>query len=78
MKFTVTFKTPDAISTGIEAAMTEANVPFYKGYDDSPEQEKRAQVIADAESVMEQFVTYSEYITVEFDTETMEAKVIKK
>lgn len=78
MKFTVTFKTPDAVSTGIEAAMTKAEVPFYKVNDDSPEQEKRAQIIADAESVMKQFVTYSEYITVEFDTETMEAKVIKK
>jgi hypothetical protein len=78
MKFTVTFKTPDAVSTGIEAAMTEAEVPFYKVYDDSPQQEKRAQVIADAEAVMKQYVAYSECITVEFDTETMEAKVIKK
>lgn len=56
MKFTATFKTPDAARYALE---------------DVPIEDFEA-----ASEVVDKFVEFSEYVRIEFDTETQEARVI--
>ena len=61
MKFAVTFKTP-GILDGTPASSTE-------------DEEKWEDYNA-ARTVVDKFIKYEEYITIEFDTETCTAKVV--
>lgn len=61
MKFTVTFKTPDALERAL---------------DDAFPLEVRAANMREARKFAERYVKYGECISVEFDTETGTAKVL--
>ncbi len=56
MKFTISFKTPDALSDAVE---------------DVDEADRAA-----VEAVAGKFIEYGEYVNIEFDTKTGEAKVL--
>ena len=67
MKFRITFKSPDAVSDSIEEAI-EAFEPM----------EDNLVTKEDIEYFVSKWVTHSEYITIEFDTEAKTAIVIPK
>jgi len=64
MKFTVTFKCPDAVQEAIDMALK---------WSDDPEDDD----LRDAcEDVSEKFVQWGEMVTVEFDTDGQTARVL--
>ncbi len=75
MKFTITFKTPDAISEAIDTFLEER--PWCHSY--CPEHcDNPDEVSREMRSVAEEYVKYGEYLTVEFDTEAKTATVIRQ
>lgn len=77
MKFTITFKSPDAVYDSIYAAASES----VEGMDfEDPDEE--LDIVSMREAKLTEFVKpwieYGEYLTVEFDTEAGTAEVVKR
>jgi hypothetical protein len=72
MKFTVTFKTPSVIDDSILEALDTIEPEEGWGDDGSYE-------VAEEElrGVVEEYVKFGEYVTIEFDTNTNSATVLK-
>jgi hypothetical protein len=79
MKFVVTMKTPDAISQGIEQAAQRYVDDL--GPNDMSDDEIQEEVLRDKQAELCTFVNkwvkYSEYITIEFDTDAGTATVLE-
>ena len=76
MKFQVTFKTPDAVEDSIKDACgslpgNDHEAPVIKGRLNPYHNDVYA-----CQQVAEKFVSYGEYVTIEFDTEKGTATVI--
>lgn len=69
MKFRITFKTPDVVEDAIRKAVSSNS--------SSEEENDLDDLRFECEDVVEKFVKYNELITVEFDTESSTATVIK-
>lgn len=63
MKFTITFKTPDAL----DSVLNEQD------YCDAEEQEEKSEKIL---SIASKFIKYGEYVNIEFDTDAGTATVV--
>ncbi len=77
MKFRITLKDPDGFSNAIQEAV-EASVSEIPGLAQDEREavvEKRHEAVHDA---LKQWVEYSEYVTIEFDTDANTATVIKR
>jgi hypothetical protein len=78
MKFTVYFKTPDAMHYAIEEAIEWVGYEDDQPPTDSEAAEEEKYKITEAmNAVAEKFMKYGEVITVEFDTEAKTATVLK-
>ena len=77
MKFVISFKTPDAVDYAIKDALTY-NQEDEEGLDQDEIDELRDKRESEFRKVADKFVSYGEYISVEFDTETQTATVLKK
>jgi hypothetical protein len=70
MKFTVTFKCPDAVSNVLDS--------FSGNENDIPEEFSDAEDMrAACEDVLDKFVLYGEMVTIQFDTDGQTATVVK-
>lgn len=82
MKFQLTFKTPDVLDQIIEKQSNHCDNHIDRDYDSDDcnlcdEVDNRSsENIAAIEECAEKFIRYSEYITIEFDTETKTATVV--
>lgn len=65
MKFTLTFKTPDMTDQILD------KYPESQDEDDALYEEKLL-----IKRLLDKYISYGEYINIEFDTKTMEAKVL--
>ena len=73
MKFTVTFKTPDAVDYAIDRAQEDLDV---EGYDEEVAYEMQEDLRYKLGLVTSKFVEYGECITIEFDSDLKTAKVV--
>ena len=76
MKFKVTLKDPDGFFDGVQDAVTQQLLIL-----DLPEDEREALHDVKQEKIMEfidKWVEYSEYVTIEFDTEANTATVLPR
>ena len=76
MKFKVTLKDPDGFFDGVQDAVTQQLLIL-----DLPEDEREALHDVKQEKIMEfidKWVKYSEYVTIEFDTEANTATVLPR
>lgn len=69
MKFTVTFKTPDAVESGIEASLVYAEELSEEAKDSEMDKMK---------SLANRYVEYGEYVTLEFDTDKNSVTVLPR
>ncbi len=90
MKFTVTFKTPDTLEDSIKEKMDnyadhcggslacrESSDKKYASCDDCEEQRNKLLTMKEeAEKLGNKFISYGEYVTIEFDTEEGTATVV--
>lgn len=72
MKLTLTFKTPDVM----EQEFGDENLHRFGPTGTEEEVEKAYEVQTKAKALVEKHVSYGEYITVEFDTDTGKATVL--
>ena len=72
MKFSITFKTPDAVDDALKEHFE------VDAYDESPKAMELLGHRENAEMLMSQFVQHGEYVTIEFDTDAKTATVQKK
>lgn len=87
MKFYITFKTPDVVSDAVEAKIraidpqedfTHKELVEYDNIDDEDEKYEYARgVVVDNAEFIDDLMQYGEYITVEFDSVTKTATVVK-
>lgn len=78
MKISVTLKDPDGFYESVDDAVekaVEAEFPTADADENEALREKRTEKVW---KVLEQWVRYQEYITIEFDTEAGTASVMKK
>jgi hypothetical protein len=74
MKFTVTFKTPDALDYAIEdAANNDSGIEAIA--DDEEREDAKFALKMELKMFAEKWVRYGEYINVEFDTDAGTASV---
>lgn len=71
MKFQVKFKTPNATERALEELECQCNGP-----NSCPDCETKEWEAIDAKKLVETFVQYDEYVTIEFDTEAKTATVV--
>jgi hypothetical protein len=73
MKFTVTFKTPDAIHDALADLRRDATEVA------SPMDEDTLDAfLQDASKLMGEFIEHGEYVDIEFDTHEKTAKVLRR
>lgn len=87
MKFYITFKTPDVVSNTVETKIRDINprddftheeLVEYDNIDDADEKYEYARgVVVDHAEFIDDLVQYGEIITVEFDSVTKTATVVK-
>jgi len=75
MKISVTFKDPDVVSDAIERAI-ENTIEPQEGLDNEAVAAIVESKKTDLEEALEKWISYGEYITIEFDTEAKTATVI--
>lgn len=68
MKFTVLFKTPDAIEYALK--------DLFRGI--PSDSDEHYELLHKAKDTSEKFVSHGEYVNIEFDTETQTATVVPK
>jgi hypothetical protein len=74
MKFTITFKDPDGVGNSLKRVLDDS----VAGIADLEEREAAREIRADKlETFLKPWVEFSEYLTVEFDTEAGTATVRK-
>ena len=66
MKFKITFKTPEAT----QWTMLDIEKQSLSRYD-------KNNLLLDAKTLVEEYIQYDEYVTLEFDTETKSVQVMK-
>lgn len=76
MKLQVTFKTPDAVDLALEQAKKSLNKP--ERMSDDEWDELRDDKIFAIQKILDQWITYGEYVTIEFDPIAQTAIVVKK
>ena len=74
MKFRMMMKTPDCLDMAIEDAVGSMLYDF-EG-DKDAEEDKRIELTQETKEFAEKWVKWSEYITIEFDTEAKTAVVV--
>jgi hypothetical protein len=74
MKFRISMKTPDAVAYAIEDAVS---APFSVGDVDIDIENAAAEQKAELEELCKQWFSYGENVTIEIDTETKTATVLK-
>lgn len=78
MKFTITFKTPDAVKDVVNDLVPRipkdqrGNRLDMEAHDEAVEE-----ISSQVRNVTDLFMSYSEYVTIEFDTETKSATVVR-
>jgi len=75
MKFSVTFKDPDVVHDAIRDAVKE-EVAALDGLDEFERKnlvETRVEKVSD---ILDKWITYGEYVTIEFDTDAKIATVV--
>lgn len=85
VRFTVTFKAPDALEEAIETEMQNIDICFESilprdrlEFNDSEKEvieEEQREVSESMRRVGQKFLKYGEYVTIELDTDTMTATV---
>lgn len=75
MKFTVTFKDPDVVHDAIERAI-KASLEPQEGLDDEEVEAIVEQRMEEIEDSIKKWVKYSEYVTIQFDTDAGTAAVL--
>jgi hypothetical protein len=76
MKIKLTFKDPDGVSCSIDDAVNKS-VAEVTGISEDEREELKETRREQIEDAIKAFVEYSEYVTIEIDTETGTAKVLK-
>lgn len=71
MKFTITFKTPDAVDEAVQEYLS-VHEP-----DEGWTETEECEVEEELRGTFEEFIKFGEYVTIEFDTETRSATVLK-
>lgn len=74
MKFNVTFKCPDAVDNALDHAVAQSLPKYIDKEEAELLFESRREK---AKSKLEKFVTYGEYLTVQFDLEAGTATVVE-
>jgi len=78
MKVQITFKNPDAIDNGIDEAITSEKLVEALGEDDIEDfVEVEESIREDVKVDLAKWISYNEYVTIEFDTEAETAKVLE-
>lgn len=82
MKFRVLFKTPDALEQALQEHM-DTHCDVHEEHDMECEaclalEDSSLQAISKIKGIGEKFVTYGEYVTIEFDTDAGTATVVPK
>lgn len=78
MKFTITFKTPNAADDALAIAEAKIRSGENECYcNDCPVCEDRENVIDRAMALTRQFIEYDEYVRIEFDVDAGTATVLK-
>lgn len=73
MKISITFKNPDAVYEAVRDAVRKNLPDGLSGTEKELIEESR---IEDADKTLETWIKYSEYVTVEFDLEANQARVV--
>jgi hypothetical protein len=76
MRFTLTFKDPDGPSECLREAVTES-IPFTITDPEEIDQLIDSR-LEDLREFIEPWVQWGEYVSIEFDTETKTAKVVRR
>lgn len=72
----VQFKDPDGVYDSIKEAV-EASLQKIEALDDDEREQLTETRTEKLKDILEKWITYGEYLTVEFDTDAMTAKVVE-